>query len=123
MGDTLRLDKYRGLVNNDVPGLTYEWSAIYHPEWDAAPEEYVECGLVGWSHSRRLARIEDPARAFKAYLGVQHFDPCRWNLPGEPATKFFLSLFVRQRTVALRTYPTLAEARAELVRFHASLSG
>ncbi|HLJ79881.1 MAG TPA: hypothetical protein VKT52_00255 [Ktedonobacterales bacterium] len=108
-------------MNDDVPELIYQWSAIYRPEWDAIPEKYVECGLVGWGSSRRLARIADPARAFKAYFGVQHFDPGRWNLPGEPASKFFLSLFVRNRTVTLRTFPTLAAARAELERFHASL--
>ena len=109
-------------MNNGVPGLTYQWSTIYHPEWDATPEEYVERGLVGWSASRRLARVEDSPRAFKAYLGVQHFDPGRWNLPGKPTTRFFLSLFVRNRTVSLRTYPTLAAARAELDRFHAMLN-
>lgn len=108
-------------MKDDAPGLIYKWSAIYHPEWDATPEEYVAGGLVGWGSSRRLARVADPARAFKAYLGVQHFDPGRWNLPGEPSAKFFLSLFVRNRTVSLHTYPTLDAARAELARFHASL--
>jgi hypothetical protein len=109
-------------VGNDVPGLTYQWSTIYRPEWDTTPEEYVEHGLVGWSQSRRLARVTDPSRDFKGYLGVRHFDPGRWNLPGEPTATFFLSLFVHNRTVTLRTYPILAAARTELERFHASLS-
>ena len=108
-------------MNNGVAGLTYQWSAIYHPEWDETPEAYVESGLVGWGNSRRLARIEDRARGMKAYLGVRHFDPGRWNLPGEPASSFFLSLFLRGRTVALRTYPTLVLARESLRQFHASL--
>lgn len=100
----------------------FTWSPIYHPAWDATPHEYVEAGLVGWSRSRRLARVADPAVAFKAYLGVQHFDPARWMLPGEPTAKYFLSLFVAGRTIAMRTFPTLREALAALDTFYAALA-
>lgn len=101
--------------------LTFIWSPIYRPEWDDVPGEYVAHGVVGWGRSRRLARAEDAARRFKAYLGVQHFDPARYGLEGEAQAKFFVSLFVAGRTVTLRTYPTLREAREALERFHAAL--
>lgn len=98
------------------------WSPIYNPAWDESPDEYTEAGFVIWGRSRRLARAADPSVAFKAYLGVQHFDPARWMLPGEPTAKFFLSLFVAGRTISMRTFPTLGEARAALERFYASLT-
>ena len=101
--------------------LAIVWSAIYRAEWDSTPEAYVENGVVRWGRSRRLGRAEDAARRFKAYLGVQHDDPARWRLAGEPRARFFVSLFVGQRTVALRTYPTMGEALAMLERFHAAL--
>lgn len=97
------------------------WSPIYNSAWDADPGQYVDAALVEWGRSRRLARIDAPDRAFKAYLGVQHFDPARWNQPGEAQSKFFLSLFVAGRTVALRTYPTLPKAWEALAAFYAQL--
>ena len=102
--------------------LSIVWSPIYRPEWDDAPREYVAHGVVGWGRSRRLARAADPARIFKAYLGVQHFDPARYGLAGEARAKFFVSLFVGGRTVTLRTYPTLREAHDALERFHTGLA-
>jgi hypothetical protein len=101
--------------------LRIAWSAIYHPEWDATPLEYVAAGLVGWGRSRRLAKAHDAARAFTSYLGVQHFDPARWNLPGLPTAKFFASFFVSGRTVGLHTYPTMAAALTAIRSFHARL--
>jgi hypothetical protein len=105
-----------------LSGLSIVWSAIYNPAWDENPREYVEAGLVASGRSRRLARVADPSVAFKAYLGVQHFDPSRWMLPGEPTAKFFLFLFVAGRTISMRTFPTLREAVATLDRFYASLT-
>jgi hypothetical protein len=107
----------------EAPGLAIRWSAAHRPEWDEDPAAYVAHGVVGWGRSRRLARAEDAARAFKAYLGVQHFDPARHYLAGEPRSVFFLSLFLAGRTVTLRTFPTLPAALAELRGFHARLSG
>ena len=106
---------------HDAGVLTITWSPVYRPEWDDVPRAYIQSGAVGWGRSRRLARAEDPARLFKAYLGVQHFDPARYGLAGEAQAKFFVSLFVGGRTVALRTYPTLPAARAALEQFHAAL--
>lgn len=106
-----------------MPGLAIRWSAAYRPEWDEDPAAYVAHGVVGWGRSRRLARAEDPARAFKAYLGVQHYDPGRYHLAGEPRSVFFLSLFLAGRTITLRTFPTVAAALAELRHFHARLTG
>lgn len=103
--------------------LAITWSPIYHTEWDAAPEEYVAAGLVGWGRSRRLARADDMVLAFRAYLGVQHFDPTQWNLPGEPTAKFFLSIRVHGRTLWLRTFPTMHEALAVLRSAHAGVTG
>ena len=101
--------------------LTIEWSVAYHPEWDDMPDAYVEHGVVASGRSRRLARAEHARCALKAYLGVQHYDPTRYGLAGEPQAKFFLSLFVHGRTVTLRTFPTLGAARAALAHFHASI--
>jgi hypothetical protein len=108
--------------NEHVPKLHVAWSSIYRSPWDARPEEYVSAGLVGWGRSRRLAKIQDSARAFKSYLGVQCFDPTRWNLPGDPSIKFFASFFVDGRTAGLRTYPTIGEALAAVRAFHAELT-
>jgi hypothetical protein len=102
--------------------LLVTWSAAYRPEWDATPGAYLAHGAVGWGRSRRLARAEDHARALKAYLGVQHYDPGRWHSAGEPRAVFFLSLFLHGRTVTLRTYPSVVAALADLRSFHASLS-
>jgi hypothetical protein len=95
-------------------GLEMHWSRFYQPQWDDEPEAYVDAGIVGSGRSRRLAKALDTRRAFKAYLGVQHWDPSRWNLPGEARAVFFLSLFQHNRTLALRTYPTLADALTAL---------
>lgn len=101
--------------------LRARWSPIYRPEWDETPEAYVMHELVGWGRSRRLARFDDAAAGFKAYVGVQHYDPSRWNAPGEARAKFFLSLFLDSRTVTLHTFSTLAEALAELETFYSQL--
>lgn len=101
--------------------LQIAWSGAYHAEWDDTPAAYVEQDVVGWGRSRRLARASDPAVAFKAYLGVQHDDPARWHVAGEPRAVFFLSLFVAGRTVSLRTFPTMGAALTELRAFHARL--
>ncbi|HEU4782019.1 MAG TPA: hypothetical protein VFS83_01635 [Ktedonobacterales bacterium] len=95
-------------------GLAVRWSPIYQPQWDETPQAYVDAGIVGVGRSRRLAKAEDRLRGFKAYLGVQHWDPSRWNLPGEERAVFFLSLFHDNRTLALRTYPTIPAALAAL---------
>jgi hypothetical protein len=109
-------------MTNDA-GLRFQWAPIYHPEWDADPAAYVRAEIVAWGRSRRLARSADPARHFKAYLGVQHFDPARWGVAGPATAKFFVSFFVAGRTVALHTYPTLPLALAALHAFHAHLAG
>lgn len=95
-------------------GLFIRWSPIYTRAWDDTPQAYVDTGLVGVGRSRRLAKAEDTRRAFKAYLGVQHWDPSRWNLPGAARAVFFLSLFHHNRTLALRTYLTLSAALTAL---------
>ena len=102
--------------------LTVVWSAAYRPAWDATPEAYVEDGVVGWSRSRRLARAEDASAGFKAYVGIQHYDPSRWHVAGAPRAVFFVSFFQGSRTLALRTFPTMDVALAELRRVHAGLA-
>ena len=74
----------------------------------------MDAGVVGAGRSRRLAKAEDASRSFTAYLGVQHWDPARWKLPGEARAVFFLSTFRQHRTLALRTYPSLPAALAAL---------
>ena len=100
--------------------LRIHWSSIYNPAWDDTPDAYVEHGLVAWGRSRRLARCDAPRIHVKAYIGVQHDDPARWHVAGEPRTRFFLSLFLAGRTISLRTYPILADALAALYAFHSS---
>lgn len=96
------------------------WSPIYEPGWDETPEAYVEHGTVMWGRSRRLGKYGEDARGLKAYIGVQHFDPARWYTSGEPVARFFVSLFLHGRTVALRTYPTMDAALAALAAFRTS---
>jgi hypothetical protein len=102
--------------------LAVVWSAAYRPAWDATPEAYVEGGVVGWSRSRRLARAEDASIGFKAYVGIQHYDPSRWHVAGAPRAVFFISFFQGGRTLALRTFPTMDDALAELRRVHSGLA-
>ncbi len=102
--------------------LTIAWSPIYQPSWDATPQAYVDAGVIAPGRSRRLAKVTDTRRDFKAYLGVQHFEPARWNLPGDATAKFFASFFVNGRTVALRTYPTMAEALVAVQAFADALA-
>lgn len=110
------------MTHQDAPGdLRIQWSPAYNPAWDTTPEAYVAHGIVAWGRSRRLARCDDPRRHFKAYIGIQHDDPARWHVAGEPRTRYFVSLFLAGRTLSLRTYPTLADALAALYAFYATL--
>src|SRR5262249_20846413 len=94
-----------------------QWSPVYQPAWNDAPEAYVEAGAVTWGRSRRLGSYVDDTLGLKAYLGVQHYDPARWGISGEPQVKFFLSLFLDGRTVMLRTFPTMGATLAALDAF------
>jgi len=98
------------------------WSAAYRPEWDATPGAYVEAGVVGWGRSRRLGKYVDERLPVKAYVGVQHYDPARWSVEGEPQAKFFASLFLNGRTVTLRTFPTVGAALAAIAAFRAQVA-
>jgi hypothetical protein len=102
--------------------MEIEWTAWRRPEWDGRPERYVEDGVVRWGYSRRLAKARDDRLGLKAYIGIQHYDPSRWNLPGEPTTRFFLSLFFHRQTVSLHTYPTMEAALSALGSFHKALA-
>ena len=101
--------------------MEIEWAAWYRPEWDEQPQRYVDAGVVASERSKRLAKASDTRLQLKAYIGVRHSDPSRWNLPGEPSARFFLSLFVRGRTISLRTYPTVATALSALQAFHETI--
>lgn len=91
-------EQLRGLI---------QWHEAYRQEWDSAPGEYVEGGIVGWGKTRRLGMLR--LGRVKAYLGVQHVDPGRagWNIVDAPQARFFLSLFLEGRVVTLRTFPTM----------------
>jgi hypothetical protein len=97
--------------------MEIEWASWRRPEWDEQPERYSEAGVVRRGYSRRLAKARDHRLGLKAYIGVQHYDPSRWNLPGLPSARFFLSLFIAGRTVSLRTYPTVEAALTALESF------
>jgi hypothetical protein len=96
----------------DRPALRsiINWHGEYRPEWDEAPGEYVEHGLVQWGKSRRLGLLKS-GRA-KAYLGVQHVDPDKpgWEIVDRPQARFFLSLFVSGQCITLRTFPSMPAA-------------
>jgi hypothetical protein len=106
-------------VSDDL--LQAHWSTIYHPDWDADPEQYLHGGLLKWGHSRRLARFDDRLHNFKAYIGIHHSDPSTWGATGPAHVRYFLSLFVSGQTLALHTYDTLAEALRALSTFHSQL--
>jgi hypothetical protein len=97
--------------------MEIEWAAWRRPEWDDRPERYNAEGVVRWGYSRRLAKARNDRLGLKAYIGVQHHDPSRWNLSGEPSARFFLSLFIHGQTVSLRTYSTMQAALAALAAF------
>jgi hypothetical protein len=99
--------------------LSVAWSPAYQPEWDEAPQSYVDEGVVGWGRSRRLGMYVEEELALKAYVGVQHYDPARWGVAGEARARFFVSLFVSGRTIALHTYATMDEALGALDAFRA----
>jgi hypothetical protein len=101
--------------------MEIEWAPWYRPEWDERPERYVDAGVVGWGRSKRLAKAHDQRLGLKAYIGVQHYDPGRWELPGEPLTRFFLSLFLHGQTVSLHVYQSMQAALAALVAFQDAL--
>jgi hypothetical protein len=103
--------------------MEIEWATWRHPEWDGRPERYIEEGVVKWGYSRRLAKAREDRLGLKAYIGVQHDVPSRWNLPGEPSARFFLSLFIHGRTVSLRMYPTIEARLSALASFHKALAG
>jgi hypothetical protein len=97
--------------------MEIECAPWYRPDWDEQPERYVEEGVVSWGRSRRLAKAGADRLGLKAYIGVQHYDPGRWNLSGEPSARFFLSLFVHGQTVSLRTFSTIQAVLAALTAF------
>lgn len=109
------------MSSGEASGLTLRWSRVYHPEWDETPEAYVALGVVAWARSRRLLRADDARLGLRAYLGVQHNDPTRWGLPGEPRATFFLSVLLGRRTLFLRAYPTVAAGLAALHDAHRRL--
>jgi len=101
--------------------MVIEWAGCYRSEWDEQPERYLQAGVVNCGRSRRLAKARDDHLHVKAYIGVQHDDPARWNLRGDPVTRFFLSLFIHGQTISLRTYPTIGATLAALASFQDAL--
>ena len=92
-----------------------EWHRAYRPEWDEQPGEYAAHDVVQWGRSRRLGKFEHGA--LKAYLGVQHVDTTKpgWGIADEPYACFFLSIFVADRCIALRTYKLVEPALEALL--------
>jgi predicted dehydrogenase len=87
------------------------WSVVYRPDWDDEPDAYVVAGIVAHGRSRRLGRAAWPGHGVLVYLGIQHLDPARWGVAGDPTARFFVSLRHGPR-VWLRTYPTVTTALA-----------
>ena len=97
------------------------WHSRYLPAYDGDPWRYVHEGILLAGRSRRLGVLNDPARGFRAYLGVQHFDPGEWDYRGEAYCKFFLSLRLKNAGVELRTYPTMEQALGRLKALYTTL--
>ena len=93
------------------------WNECYVPGWDAAPENYRRAGIVKDGRSRRLGVLR--MGTFKCYVGLQHVDPKQpgWGMVPEAHTRFFASMFVAGRCVALRTFPTMQGALEALSDF------
>ncbi len=91
---------------------TISWGVAYQPRWDATPDAYEAAGLVGWGRTRRLGKLTLPP-GFLAYLGVQHVDPqhAGWSGLDAPTARFFVSWFDEGQCLALRTVPTMDQAR------------
>jgi hypothetical protein len=101
--------------------LMITWAPAHHAEWDADARHYVDAGIVAPGKSRRLARLADPQRAFKGYVGVQCADPHLFAIADDQVARFFVSVFAHGRTITLRTFPTIAEALALAQTMHARL--
>ena len=97
------------------------WHPRYLPAHDGDPWRYVHEGILPPGRSRRLGALHDPARGFRAYLGVQYFDPGQWGYRGEAYCKFFLSLQQKNAGVELRMYPRMEQALARLKALYATL--
>src|SRR3954454_21230900 len=93
------------------------WSPEYRVDWDETPGFYAEHGVVSWGKSRRLGLLR--LGRVKAYLGVQHIDPAvpGWGIVDAPEARFFLSILVSNRTVTLRSFPTMGAALSFLLSF------
>lgn len=95
--------------------LPITWSAWHHPEWDRAPEAYLEAQILKPTRSRRLGRYSDPLRERKGYIGVYH----QAGQPGtEGKTRFFLSLFAHGHTLGLKSFVTIDDLIEALAAFH-----
>ena len=104
-------------LSRDELRRAIRWNECYREEWDGVPGRYADDGAVGWGRSRRLGLLE--LGKYKAYVGVQHIDPTRpgWGIVEEPQARFFVSMFVGGRCVALRTFRTMDEGLGALAGF------
>ncbi len=104
-------------MDHDKLRLAIRWHAEYRPEWDSVPDEYAQQGIVQWGRSRRLGLLA--LGEVKAYLGVQHVDPDKpgWAIVEEAQARFFLSIFVSETCITLRTFPTMQAALDALGTF------
>lgn len=93
------------------------WSGRYRADWDDAPEHYLLSGILPENRSRRLGMIAEPGCRFRAYIGVQHYDPLQWGRYGTARTTFWVSVLSGTRTVTMRSCTTMAEC-LEIVRHY-----
>jgi hypothetical protein len=93
------------------------WHQEYRREWDSDPDAYIRAGLLAFGKTRRLCVVE--LGQIKAYVGVQHVDTAdrSWGIEGDPFARFFASMFVDGKCVALRTFPTVDDALTAIATF------
>lgn len=98
-----------------------EWSSKYNPDWDDEPEAYMRSGILAEGRSLRLGKLSYASMRFRAYLGVQHYDPLDWAQQGESYTCFWVSFLIGKQTITLQTFQTMRDCRSALWQFYSTL--
>ncbi|MBI2887738.1 MAG: hypothetical protein HYY02_11080 [Chloroflexi bacterium] len=94
------------------------WHPRYRSAWNDDPWAYLRHGLLPPGRTRRLGVLRAGPGGFKAYVGVQHFDPGHWGRPEDGYCRFFLSLWAGGRLRELRTHETMRQALDRLWSFY-----
>lgn len=109
-----------GMMDDEL-NKRIEWSPKYNPDWDNEPEAYMRSGILSEGRSLRLGKLSYTSLRFRAYLGVQHYDPLDWAQQGEAYTCFWISFLIGKQTIMLQTFQTMRDCRIALQQFYSGL--